>query len=197
MTKTMTREQAKKLGLTRYFSGLPCKHGHVDERNTRSNACHSCVLVSNAARRPYLNEISRAYCKRHYEKRKGHAFAYAKRSKSSTPAWVDRSKLAEFKRRCAPGWHVDHIVPLKGITPEGYKVFGLNVLWNLQYLPASENTAKGNRMTARDMKIACSLSHRRSALWHNIQRMQAAAKLERKRESARRYFARQRKMQAG
>jgi hypothetical protein len=135
---------------------------------------------------------TRDWCRRNREHRKGQAFAYASRSKSSTPSWVDRSELVAFKRRAAPGWHVDHIVPLKGITPDGYKVSGLNVLWNLQYLPAAENSAKSNRMTARDLKIACSLSHRRSALWHNIQRMDAAEKLERKRESARRYRARQR-----
>lgn len=30
--KTLTRQQAKDAGLTRYFTGKPCKHGHVAER---------------------------------------------------------------------------------------------------------------------------------------------------------------------
>lgn len=44
------------------------------------------------------------------------------------------------------GYHVDHIIPLKGFTEEGYEVCGLHILENLQYLPAGENQTKFNRM---------------------------------------------------
>lgn len=36
------RTQAKVAGLTRYFTGKPCKHGHVTERMVSSGACLEC-----------------------------------------------------------------------------------------------------------------------------------------------------------
>lgn len=37
-----TREEAIEKGLTRYFTGKPCKHGHIAERNTVSKNCMEC-----------------------------------------------------------------------------------------------------------------------------------------------------------
>lgn len=56
------------------------------------------------------------------------------------PAWSETKEIQEFYSKCPEGYHVDHIIPLQGKT-----VSGLHVLSNLQYLPAKENLAKGNK----------------------------------------------------
>jgi len=56
-----------------------------------------------------------------------------------TPSWANLKKIVEFYKKCPQGYHVDHVLPLRGKT-----VSGLHVLKNLQYLPAIENMRKNN-----------------------------------------------------
>jgi len=56
------------------------------------------------------------------------------------PSWADKEAIKDFYLSCPKGYHVDHIIPLRGKT-----VSGLHILENLQYLPAKENIAKGNK----------------------------------------------------
>lgn len=60
------------------------------------------------------------------------------------PAWADMKKIREIYENRPNGYHVDHIVPLRGKT-----VCGLHVEHNLQYLPAIENMRKHNTFNAR------------------------------------------------
>lgn len=42
MPEIITRKEALERGLKRYFTGKPCKHGHVSERKIGSGMCLSC-----------------------------------------------------------------------------------------------------------------------------------------------------------
>lgn len=43
LAKYITRNDAAKLGLKRYFTGMPCKHGHDSERYTTTSGCVECL----------------------------------------------------------------------------------------------------------------------------------------------------------
>ncbi len=55
------------------------------------------------------------------------------------PLWANIEKIKEIYRNRKKGYHVDHIIPLKGVN-----VCGLHVENNLQYLTAKENILKSN-----------------------------------------------------
>lgn len=55
------------------------------------------------------------------------------------PKWADIGAIKEFYKNCPDGYHVDHIIPLRGKT-----VSGLHIVENLQYLTSEENLKKGN-----------------------------------------------------
>jgi len=70
--------------------------------------------------------------------------------KTATPPWVNLAEIAAIYQNCDDGYHVDHIVPIRGLTSEGYRVSGLHVPWNLQYLPEQENLRKLTRIQPED-----------------------------------------------
>lgn len=47
MMETITRKEALEQGLPRYFTGKPCKHGHVCERIVRNWGCVECNKISH------------------------------------------------------------------------------------------------------------------------------------------------------
>jgi len=64
-----------------------------------------------------------------------------RRVRHATPPWANIPAIYAFMRACPVGYHIDHIIPIKG-----QNVSGLHVLENLQYLPASANISKKNKV---------------------------------------------------
>lgn len=90
-----------------------------------------------------VRETVRAYGKRNQKTKNARTSRYRALKIQATPPWLTEEHLAEMRRmyeNCPAGYHVDHIVPLRGKN-----VRGLHVPWNLQYLLALENIKKRNK----------------------------------------------------
>lgn len=51
LLEIITKEESKIKGLSHYFTGIPCKHGHLSRRNTRTSHCLACLLARANARK--------------------------------------------------------------------------------------------------------------------------------------------------
>lgn len=78
-----------------------------------SSNCKVCLLIKSKEEKRYIKE--------------------------RTPPWSETNLIYNYYNNCPKGYHVDHIIPLRGKN-----VSGLHVLSNLQYLLAKDNIKKSN-----------------------------------------------------
>ena len=168
MTRPLVaRQEALAAGLPRYFTGKPCRNGHVAERYASNKTCCECgnatanrakaknwpkyIAMSVAWGRAHpdkLAEYQRRKTAKNPAKRNLLTANYRSAKDARQPKWLKPIDLFEMEsiytycsalRSVGLDYHVDHIVPLRGET-----VSGLHVPWNLQLLPGRENMSKGN-----------------------------------------------------
>lgn len=90
-----------------------------------------------------LREKARVYAGLNSKKILAKVRKYQASKRQSVPKWMTKNELDEivrFYKGCPKGFHVDHIIPLRGKN-----VSGLHVLRNLQYLRAEDNFSKSNK----------------------------------------------------
>ena len=61
--KIISRNAAKTEGLKRYFTGKPCKHGHISDRKVSSHNCVACINEWNKKNSESGNRRSRLFYK--------------------------------------------------------------------------------------------------------------------------------------
>ena len=67
MPEISSRKEAKARGLKRYFTGKPCKHGHVCEREHSHGKCIRCLQVKWLRFKEMNPNYSTDYRKRNLE----------------------------------------------------------------------------------------------------------------------------------
>jgi hypothetical protein len=145
--KRITRAEAQRLGLKRYYTGKPCGNKHVAERRTVGGKCIECHKRNankyRAAHAEAYNARSFAWAKEHPD-RQAARFGLAaarRRSPHCVPEDFDfeatipfYAAAREFSRIARERFEVDHIVALC----DG----GQHVASNLQVISRLENRRK-------------------------------------------------------
>jgi hypothetical protein len=92
--------------------------------------------------RENIKETNKEWTENNKEKTRGYKAKYKASLTSRLACWADRKKISDIYAACPEGYHVDHIIPMKGRL-----VSGLHVENNLQYLLAKDNMEKSNKFT--------------------------------------------------
>lgn len=97
--KIITKEDAKEIKQKWYFTGKPCKYGHVDKRYVNTGICYCCKRNLNKKYNARNPETLKKISQRDYEKNKDKKI---KRGKF----WVEnnREKSNQYKKN----WKINH-----------------------------------------------------------------------------------------
>lgn len=120
-THARSRKEAKELGRTRFFTGVPCKRGHVAERVVSNGACIECQRLHaaaysaryRAARPEKVKEAQAAWRERNPEYFRAWRAANRARNQAVQNAWraanPEKSRALvlnyQSRKRKAPGRH--------------------------------------------------------------------------------------------
>lgn len=160
----INRKEAARLGLQRYFTGKPCKHGHVSERYVASKQCVSCAsaacrgddylaqkrqyyidnrsriltqqAVYNAVNAERRSEWMRGYYAENREARLASNRSWKARNKDSVMA-LNLRRLAR-QRRAVPAWfgELDSLVWLEAADLVQLRFDATGIRWNADHMLA-------------------------------------------------------------
>ena len=136
--KVTSLDIAKQAGATRYFTGKPCKRGHVAERLVSTRTCVDCHAENQAAYRVAHPDAIAATEKRRYEKHREKRVAKAKKWQQEHPEkcreWAARwaARNPERCREIYKAWRLANLGKVKAdlkawraANPEHVRAMGL------------------------------------------------------------------------
>lgn len=107
-----TRKEAQALGATHYFTGEPCKHGHIAPRKTKG-ACIECLKIewqkSNVTRAEYFQQYNKSEAGQEAKQR------YYEVNRLAVIARAQARPMVE-KRAYRDAWKVNNLTAVRADT---------------------------------------------------------------------------------
>ena len=155
-----SQAEALRQGVTYYFTGKPCKHGHLSERFAQNRNCRDCLRIRNRvrSRQDYwidygddeYKERKRRNASKYYDTQSRRRAVQQRRFFEKASRVATNRGVTELRRLRLEAQllsidtgvkhEVDHIIPL--IHPQ---VCGLTVPANCQILTKTQNRRKARR----------------------------------------------------
>lgn len=116
--RLISRQDAITAGLVRYFTGEPCKRGHVAPRTVKNATCTKCQVINvkqwqdnnQQKREKWLDESRKRYEQKNPQKvvaaKRAYRQRHSARIKASSAAYYERNKRMFASRKAA--WVVAH-----------------------------------------------------------------------------------------
>ena len=94
----ITRQEAIAQGLRHYFTGKPCKHGHISKRSVNTWVCQECSRMHKANERRDKTELVRRRARDWYLKNKERVASHRKKTET------DEDRRRNSERATAHYW---------------------------------------------------------------------------------------------
>lgn len=123
----ISRDEALELGLVSYYTGIPCKYGHIEKRYSRTGICYQCKRDENKRDRERYpkraKELSRQQYKVHRDKKLAYSQLWAEENREKSN-FIKRKNKQKYKeeylqqekdrqkelRKNNPSWRLSRIV---------------------------------------------------------------------------------------
>lgn len=181
MMKKISRQDAIKRKLKRYFTGIPCSKGHVTERFVTSACCKDCAYIQNAKRpvkggkknkfgvpskeyrkkyfkewhdahREYFKKYCRDYHLSHKEKRNADRRIWAKNNPEKSR--IQKNKRRALKRKCNGTHTAQDILYLKN-KQNNKCVYCKKSVKRIFHVDHKIALSKGGSNGAENLQILC------------------------------------------
>ncbi len=146
----LTREEAALCGLSRFWTGRPCKYGHVSERYVSNRQCVQCNAEQTAQRDRRCRAVDPSYRMYRSVLNRSGQVLMGRASPSNSVDCSQEDLKQHIEARFTDGmtwdrygqWEVDHITPLSAARSLEHLI-ELCHYSNLQPLWKRDNLAKG------------------------------------------------------
>lgn len=120
--KIITKKEAIEQGLSRYFTGRPCKYGHIDERRVHNREC--CGCIKEYSKKKYSdNKKDMLECNKEWRlKNREYLAEYRRNKRNNDPLEKLRSTIHNMINRLLTDNKVDRSYEILGYTPSDLKI---------------------------------------------------------------------------